>query len=313
MVKLYRCYDNRLRPTERRPDLYEKEEPDLFGTCDTILQIKDTNRNNLPLHPFGERIPENVLAINWLWTFRGQLKIIATPFVDGKHYATRPEHYIPIIEHLEALHRKNFVHGDIRAYNMVLNYTNPDQLIGKLIDFDYGGKLATAENSNGSNPKYPSGYKYNLEDGLRQGRSGADITVEDDWRALGYVILGLYDLLTPESIPDGESEIGLRLQRNLLTCMRDAFLKWGNERFDNQMRKAFAAVGEQCTIFPMTNPGRFLRAYLELAQKNMFELDPTEKFKLNLEQCNMIESHNARFVGGSKEAATGSPTTQAIM
>ena len=292
MVKLYRCYDNRLRPTERRPDLYEKEEPDLFGTCDTILQIKDTNRNNLPLHPFGERIPENVLAINWLWTFRGQLKIIATPFVDGKHYATRPEHYIPIIEHLEALHRKNFVHGDIRAYNMVLNYTNPDELIGKLIDFDYGGKLATAENSNGSNPKYPSGYKYNLEDGLRQGRSGADITVEDDWRALGSVILGLYYLLTPVSIPDGESETGLLLQRNLLSCMREAFLKWDNERFDTQMRKAFAAVGEQCTFFPMTNPGRFLQAYVELAQKNMFELNPTNKFKLNLSLCNMLESHN---------------------
>ena len=279
MVKLYRCYDNRLQPTERRPDLYEKGEPDLFGTCDTILQMKDTNRNNLPLHPFGERIPENVLAINWLWTFRGQLKIIATPFVDGIHYATRPEHYIPIIEHLEALHRKNFVHGDIRAYNMVLNYTNPDELIGKLIDFDYGGKLATAENSNGSNPKYPSGYKYNLEDGLRQGRSGADITVEDDWRALGYVILGLYDLRTPVSIPDGESKSGLLLQRNLLSCMRDAFLNWGDTECDDQMQDAFADVGEQCTIFPMANPGPFLRAYLAIAQKTNFSLRPTAKFK----------------------------------
>ena len=30
--------------------------------------------------------------------------------------------FLPIINHLEQLHRQNFVHGDIRAYNMVLQY-----------------------------------------------------------------------------------------------------------------------------------------------------------------------------------------------
>ena len=53
IVKLYRSYDNRLRPTERRPDLYETEDTDLFGDCHVILEIADTT-NEAVLHPFGQ-------------------------------------------------------------------------------------------------------------------------------------------------------------------------------------------------------------------------------------------------------------------
>ena len=63
-------------------------------------------------------------------------------------------HFLPIIDHLEQLHSQGFVHGDIRAYNMVLQYDTtkpekPDK--GWLIDFDYGGVHDMVV--------YPKGYK----------------------------------------------------------------------------------------------------------------------------------------------------------
>jgi hypothetical protein len=301
-VKLYRSYDNRLRPTERRPDLYETEYTDLFGTCDPILEIADTT--NEALLPFGQRqLPGKIEAINWLWAYRGQIKIIATQFHVGIHFAKHPKHFLPIVEHLEALHNKEYVHGDIRAYNMVLKYddsVNNNVPVGRLIDFDYGGKVATPENPNSKNPKYPSGYVDQLFDGSRPGRPGENITFEHDWRALGSVILELYTLV-PGSTHEGKTKMEIPLNR-----MRDAFVQWKDNFFLGLMQNTFAAVDEECTIIPSENPGPFLRAYLKLAQDNEFVLKPTGNFKRDLEKCNMRKCHDPRK--GSK-GATGSPKT----
>ena len=149
-VKLYRSYDSRLRPTQRRPDLYETEDTDLFGDCHKILEIADTT-NKESLHLFGQlQLPvdnnnNSIKPINWLWKFRGQIKIIATRFHDGIHCAKYPVQFLPIIEHLELLHEKHYVHGDIRAYNMVLKYNGHDkEPFGRLIDFDYGGESSSS-------------------------------------------------------------------------------------------------------------------------------------------------------------------------
>jgi serine/threonine protein kinase len=80
-----------------------------------------TQENQQPILDFGEPIPlDTVAEYGWLWEFRGRLSIIATPFREGYHYAQRPTDFIPIIEHLEHLHSFGLVHGDIRAYNMVV-------------------------------------------------------------------------------------------------------------------------------------------------------------------------------------------------
>ena len=84
------------------------------------------------------------------------LQIIATPSHVGEHLASRPNQFLPIIKHPEDLHSKNYLHGDIRAYNMVLHNDPPENPFGKLIDFDYGGDIAPDVISNESNPKYPS-------------------------------------------------------------------------------------------------------------------------------------------------------------
>ena len=293
-VKLFRCYDNRLGPTERRPELYEAKLPtDIIGKCDVIMVVEDTKA---PLLQFGEELPKDIGAIDWLFMYRGQLKIIATPFLRGVHYATLPKHFIPIVQHLKALHDKHYVHGDIRAYNMVLDYENPNsESTGKLIDFDFGGNVENIENG----PKYPSGYEYSLKDGIRVGRPGENITFEHDWRALGSVILDLYDLV-PGINTDGK-------RYSQCTYMRLAFLNWEDDNAIIRMRKAFLDLGEN-SVMPNENPSEFLLLYLGLVQKNHLVLQPNGPFTSDLKACNMI---NANRRNGSK-GATGSPNKIAV-
>ena len=141
-------------------------------------------------------------ARDWLWTYQGKLLVISTPYHHGKHYAKHPSHFLPIIAHLVQLHSHDIVHGDIRAYNMVLQYddvpcsesdqgavintsktttTNNDNSEGWLIDFDFGGTLGEVF--------YPKGYKGLLYDGTRPGTEGEEITIRDDWESLIDVIL----------------------------------------------------------------------------------------------------------------------------
>jgi serine/threonine protein kinase len=305
-VKLYRCYDNRLRPTERRPDLYETGDTDLFGECHVILENADTT-NEAVLHPFGQlQLPGDIEPINWLWAYRGQIKIIATLFHVGIHYATLPKHYLPIVQHLEELHRKRYVHGDIRAYNMVLKYDNgsSQENFGRLIDFDYGGlvPVASAENQVVQYPKYPSGYVDQLNDGVRPGRPGGDITFEDDWRALGSVILELYALIPGPTRDDNDEAVQMKRERQLFR-MREAFLFRDEFSFVDRMREAFTALGEECEYSP-NNPGPFLQKYLNLAQDNGFVMRRTTDFEGDLRDNNMMESGDPR---NDSKGATGSP------
>jgi RIO-like serine/threonine protein kinase len=75
--------------------------------------------------------------------------VSAAPYREGRHYATTPGQFVPIIEALEKLHRDGFVHGDIRGFNTVFSDVKGE---GWLIDFDFGekeGKETTV---------YPRGY-----------------------------------------------------------------------------------------------------------------------------------------------------------
>ena len=296
-MKLFRCYDNRLGPTERRPELYEAGlPPDIIGKCDVIMVVEDTKA---PLLQFGEELPEDIGAIDWLFMYRGQLKIIATPFLRGVHYATLPKHFIPIVQHLKALHDKHYVHGDIRAYNMVLDYDESDPNIestGKLIDFDFGGNVENIENG----PKYPSGYEHSLKDGFRMGRPGENITFEHDWHDLGSVIFRLYDLFL------GKNTDGKRYLQ--LNYMRQAFFNSDDDNTIKSMQEAFSALGENSVILPNENPSEFLLLYLNLVQNNHFVWTLYEPFESDLKACNMI---NANQRNGSK-GATGSPKKIAV-
>lgn len=111
------------------------------------------------------------------------LHIIKVPYREGKHCATKLSQFIPIINQLKFLHSKNYVHGDIRAFNMVFG-TNSSYLI----DFDFGGEKGTA--------CFPKGYVKNLPsfDGFRIFSDGETIEERHDWYALIKVMFTVHQL-----------------------------------------------------------------------------------------------------------------------
>jgi hypothetical protein len=116
-----------LRATQRRPLLYlaqdEAQKSVIFPSEDVaqtvLLTVPNDATNALE---FGYPLPEDfeLHRRDWLWTGRGKLLVIGTRYRHGRHYAEKPTDFLPIIEHLEYLHGREYVHGDIRAFNMVL-------------------------------------------------------------------------------------------------------------------------------------------------------------------------------------------------
>ena len=270
--------------------------------------------------------------MGWLWKFCGQVKVICTEFHEGVHYAKRPEHFIPIIDHLEQLHENGYVHGDIRAYNMVLKYSEPEhcfrtrmmeQLNGEmgaynrvldyigcqksdgwLIDFDYGGKIITGtdnvvENTTGNvdkiNPKYPKGYVGRLDDGLRQGVAGNIITYDDDWFALGKVIFTCHELLHSNSDKASWTENF----RNVRSDLKIDF----PEEFESKNGNYASLDG---------GPAKFLRDYLQLASKHDFYFIPEYRFMMSLDECHGFgDKLRNDLKGDDSKGATGSPQKNA--
>ncbi|KAG7337537.1 RIO1 family protein [Nitzschia inconspicua] len=170
-----RCYDNRAWKTDRNPEVY------LSGVVgDVEVIFGDTNFGN---HHVDTKEPPN--PFEELWTRSSQdLLITAVPYRDGRHYAESPADFLPIIGQLQALHKAGFVHGDIRAYNIVFK----DDKEGWLIDFDFGGKSDVQT--------YPKGYQSALSDGIRMGTEGEAITKHHDWYALGTLMFTIHKIPT---------------------------------------------------------------------------------------------------------------------
>lgn len=108
---------------------------------------------------------------------RGAVEIIALPFHEGSHICTNIDQAIAVAQDLQRLHEQGYVHGDIRALNIVFS---SDATQSRLIDFDFGGQAGTRF--------YPDGYRTLLADGHRKGEPGKRIEMSDDVYALWYVI-----------------------------------------------------------------------------------------------------------------------------
>jgi hypothetical protein len=183
-----RSYDNRVRKSDRNPDIY------LDAKCQSGVEEDGVGvgKTHIIVNLFGGEDIDTLEASvvdKWntleeaLWKQMGKrsLKIISTPYRHGKHYTNTPKAFVPIIRQLQRLHATSYVHGDIRAFNVVFG-KNPDD--GWLIDFDYGGRLNEAH--------YPKGYNRSLDDGSRIGVSGKEIKAMDDWFALGSLIFRVH-------------------------------------------------------------------------------------------------------------------------
>ena len=131
---MLRCYDNRIRQTDRCTTIYE-------NSHEIFLNDKQKRQMVCPTHVYADKKPKQSITFSrtyiedFIWTFNGTLKIIEVPFVDGDHRPRKVGDFLPIIEELTQLHRKSFVHGDIRLFNMVFSDEG-----GPLIDFDFGGE-----------------------------------------------------------------------------------------------------------------------------------------------------------------------------
>jgi hypothetical protein len=279
---VYRCYDTRLRHSERRKDVYLDQ--DLFSDSNeskTILTLVDEDCNDSGC----SEEPDIIRQMEWIWQMKGQLVIISTPYRDGVHVATRPRQFLPIIDHLNDLHKKGYVHGDIRAYNMVFNNVPnaEERYQGWLIDFDYGGKAS-------ENVRYPSGYKMLLCDGERRGREGDIITYNDDWYALFMVMTHLYIWKSSSSYSYSKEEF------------LNIILEGENLRLHFQE----LSTKEDCreTNFKM------LTSYVNNCDndKHSYTLEPQINFQQDLIRCGFTKNEMA-YKSGSKNA-TGSPQKQ---
>jgi hypothetical protein len=177
---------------------------------------------------------DNDLSHNphWLWSGEGQLLVVSTPYLIGKHYATNPLQLLALVEEVDNLHRKGYVHGDIRGFNVVFQdgvndesntatVTLKDKVVevdlqgfrGRLIDYDFAGKSVDS-------PKYPKGFQLVLPDGARAGKAGDTIVEHHDWVGVRSILFRLHTM-TPPAANTGEQEIEnlrLREKQHLLSA-----------------------------------------------------------------------------------------------
>jgi len=208
-----RSYDTRLRPTSRSPHVYLHAK--VKETYDEVLE-EEPIQSDLPtlgrpllylangtaasnVRNFGDTSDIQQIAEmqqDWLWDNYGKLQLIETAFRKSRqqnvHEAQRPGDFIPIINHLLHLHEQGFVHGDIRAFNMVFDGND-----GKLIDFDLSGVVGKA--------RYPLGYKSTLPDGIRCGHALNLIEKHHDWYALGKVIFVYHEFQEPDKLVEEDN------------------------------------------------------------------------------------------------------------
>eukprot|EP01094_Clydonella_sp_ATCC50884_P015404 TRINITY_DN25_c0_g1_i6.p1 TRINITY_DN25_c0_g1~~TRINITY_DN25_c0_g1_i6.p1 ORF type:complete len:480 (-),score=96.99 TRINITY_DN25_c0_g1_i6:100-1470(-) len=106
----------------------------------------------------------------------GDLKVLEYKKIEGSHWPTTGEHVRLMIDNLTSLHGNNFVHGDIRASNMLFGEH------GGFIDFDFGGAHGDR--------KYPEGYNPNINDGKRHvgAREKQPLEFSHDWFSLAAVM-----------------------------------------------------------------------------------------------------------------------------
>lgn len=183
-----RSYDNRVRQTSRSPFLYENWRK-LREQMTTIVNIVDEGRGDEEIMRFRDAKYYEQYTLFRDDGVRCQVKVIAVPFIEGEHHCTRISQALSITKELEELHRAGFVHGDIRALNIVFQ-KNGD---AEFIDFDFGGKEGIVN--------YPPGYVDILDDGIRKfkwdmGQKMEDIQIiqQHDVEALCHVLGVLHRL-----------------------------------------------------------------------------------------------------------------------
>jgi hypothetical protein len=165
---IYRAYDSRPWPISRSHLIYGAEDA-VFADGgrlveDTIEVYSESDKEHQEPHPKAYR----------LFDFKGKIKVIAVPFIEGCHQPQNKMQMLSVARLLKKYHANGVVHGDIRLLNIV--FAEPPEN-STLIDWDFGGKKY-------KNVVYPRGYQKSLTVGRRRGEAGKPITAKDDVYAL---------------------------------------------------------------------------------------------------------------------------------
>jgi hypothetical protein len=228
---------------------------DVKTVIDNIPFIEDEDWSDFSTE--GNRSGEQVSSI----------LVISIPYLSGFHIAEKPTDFIPVIDHLVALHDGGFVHGDIRGYNILVRGGNNEKS-GYLIDFDFGGFENAA--------KYPRGYRTELVDGSRKGKFNEKIMPWHDWYALGRLIFDIHKLKDPPRDREVtlEEEIYVRrMEKYWLDVKQDVDIFQYSEVSGYEMIDEEDA-GER----PSANHIGALKQFLTYTTDNGWTVSPKEEF-----------------------------------
>lgn len=194
-AQVLRSYDTRFRPSQRRFDVYLA--PGIVEFAEILCKFTDQQAASLTVESAERCRPDA-----WLWKEWGSLVVVVTTYHKGWHWTESFAECIAIVRALEKLHKAGFVHGVIRAFNIVFG-------AGVLIDFDFGGKVDSKE----GNPKVPRGYQRDLPDGSRVGKAGTPISMYHDWYALIQVLTAIHEISHLERYVSDFSKLKAKLMQ----------------------------------------------------------------------------------------------------
>ena len=253
-----RLYDNRARQTSRSPEVYLNKE--VYGReCYTALDVRDQTTTGGTIRPF--RDPTYYQKEVFFSTERnkgGRVLAIAVDFIPGVHYFETIHQVSSIVKKLSQLHYAGYVHGDIRALNLVVQGNTAE-----FIDFDFCGKK--------NEVTYPPGYNKRLDDGLRKGKPNQPITTHDDFMALKSIFDFLHEpsrdcsqamlaswfylIKDSKSLSEMEASLENFPYTDLRLEMEEMF-----EEFLNNLRQHEVATTKETQELPVAStPDRFLK------------------------------------------------------
>ena len=207
-----RAYDNRVRETPRSPNLYHQYKG-LENATKSVVKLCDDGDNSKNALEFG-RVSGKGEGHSMIFSagslsMLGQVEVISVPFYQGCHECKNIQQAITLIKWFIELHDEGFVHGDIRAFNLVFSDDG-----SKPIDFDFGGAIGKV--------KFPPGYVRTLDDGVRPNSAPSKpITTEHDLLALKYVLLIMHKIEIPESLNDDPTLLSFLLTKDSLSSSKN--------------------------------------------------------------------------------------------
>lgn len=188
--KVLKIFDNRHRPTFRRPDAWLKEKRNWIQSLNVSKRFEFQESSNLAtLATLGTPDQKRNQGANEIEYERhtpyckGSILVIEYEYQNGTHYASRVSHFLDIAVAISEMHECNIVHGDICGFNMLHPHPEAEGITNSiLIDFDLSGEV--------EKDVYPPGYSKNVPDNLlkRSGEAGKKLKFEDDWRELASVM-----------------------------------------------------------------------------------------------------------------------------